>query len=300
MTERYFEILAPLQDFRWKGDIHEISPGIKIVPRNQKPDLSKLKNNLAESEWDLINDAFHWLKFNWKEGNTPDPSAVVNLVLFALWLVKPTKTFIGYQFVLGEKAALGQTTTKRLLDRFAWIKGNTHSNFNDQDLQQTNDFYKGLQRLYLSQGRLNDALLLSVSGCWNHFWQTALICYAAATEAILTYSTEKGITRRLASSYACLVETSSSARDDAYKKFYKVYSVRSDIMHGRTHKIMIPDRLPLLVDFQEVLRKLWRTILFSPQLINILEETDFERKKYFVSLISDYKSPKMEPGLIKS
>src|SRR5205823_1273542 len=115
---------------------------------------------------------------------------------------------------------------------FAWVSGATHGDFDDPDLRSAATYCQTLHGLCRARGRLNDALILTATGCWSHRWQAALICYAAAAEALLTYSTAPGITRRLAASYACLVETQTARRDAAYEEFRALYSVRSDIMHG--------------------------------------------------------------------
>lgn len=291
MTTRQFNIYAPLQKFHWKGESFELSPGLSVKRFNEKPDLRGRDTTLAKDEQDSISSAQHWLIFHWNEGTEPSPAETVNLVLLALWLVKPTKTYVAFRFQLGQDAATAENGIQRLLDRFSWVRGATHGEFENTDLHLASSYYRVLHALCCARGRLNDALVLTLAGCWSHKWQAALICHAAATEALLTYATGPGITRRLSTSYACLVETETLQRNAAFQEFHGLYTARSDIMHGRTHNVSATDRLPTLAKFQDVIRKLWRIVISSPLLVTALEGTDAQRKVYFQSLQSEYTPP---------
>lgn len=290
MTRR-FEIYAPLQEFRWSGSNHELLAGLRIKRLDDIPDLRGLEATLAEEERRSMSSVSHWLVFDWKENTDPSPAETMNLVLLALWLVKPTKTHVAFRFQLGNEAAAAEKSRPRVLDRFAWVSGATHNAFGDSDLQLATTYCQTLHDVCRPRGRLNDALILTATGCWSHQWQVALICHAAAAEALLTYSTAPRITDRLATSYACLVETQTPLRDTAYREFRALYSARSDIMHGRTHKVVPSERLPLLVRFQNLLRTLWSVVLASPHLIAVLEDSDAQRKAYFAPLTSGYTPP---------
>ena len=109
---------------------------------------------------------------------------------------------------------------------------------------------------------------------------------------MLTYSTRSGITRHLAITCACLLETHKTPRDVAFNRFLKLYEVRSDIMHGRTHNVPEANRLETLREFQDLLRRLWCTILTSPLLTSTLEGTDAGRQSYFLSIESGYVAPR--------
>lgn len=293
MSTRQFKIYAPLQDFIWNGVDFEIMSGLRISRFNQRPDLQGLDATLAEDEQtDAFFNAHHWLNFQWQVGTEPSPAEIVNLVLVALWLVKPTRSHVAFRFELGQEAAADYKRRYRLFDRFAWVPNATHEEFNDSDLQSVSSYYPALREICCARRRLNDALILTLTGCWSHQWQSALICHAADAEMLLTYSTGRGITHRLAISYACLVETQRASRDAAYKEFYTLYSVRSDIMHGRSHNVRSSERLPFLGRFQNVLRMLWRAAISSPQAISIFEGSDAQREAYFSQLTSGYTPPR--------
>jgi len=284
MDTRRFAVYAPLQDFLWEGNDFEVAPDLWIRRFIEPPDIVGLHEWIAKDEWDRASGACHWLVFEWMEGTVPSPAEVTNLVLLSLWLVKPTRSHIAFRYELGRDGAASEKARKRMLDRFAWVAGALHPDIEDIDLKSASVYYSGLVTLCRARGRLNDALLLTIAGCWSHAWQVALICHAAAAETLLTYETGPGITRRLAKSYACLTETDPAKRDAAYREFSALYSVRSDIMHGRTNNVVRNDRLPTLIRFQEVLRRLWRTTLTTPSLSAALEGTDTQRKAHFQAL----------------
>ena len=288
MSNRRFKIYAPLQDFMWNGDDFELAPNVWIRRLRTPPDLAGMHEWLSKVEWDRASGATHWLMHEWTAGVVPSASEVENLVLLSLWLVKPNRSQIAFRFEIGRDGADGEISRKRLLDRFMWVPGSIHLNFNIEDLQSAAQFYRNLAALCSARGRLNDALLLTLGGCWSHAWQVSLICHAAAAEAILTFATGAGITRRLATSFACLTESQSPKRDAAFREFISLYANRSDIMHGRTHNVAVADRLPTLVSFQEVLRKLWAVVCSSPALIEALEGSDAQREIHFKALQQGY------------
>lgn len=287
----HFDIYAPLNEFEWAGPDRELSSGIWLRRRTQRPDLRGLDTGLAQDEQDTISSADHWLEFPWDEGAAPSPAEIVNMTLLAFWLAKPTKTQVAYRFELGCGSAANTSRVCRLLDRFAWVPGITHTALEDSDLQSVAVHNQILRDLCRARGRLHDALVLTVTGCWSHKWQAALIAHAAAAEAILTYATGPGITRRLSTSFACLVETQPADRDRAFREFASLYAARSDIMHGRTHNVAPADRLPTLARFEDILRRLWCAVLSSSQLIRVLEGTDAQRHAWFAAQAARYSPP---------
>lgn len=291
MAAGHFDILAPLQEFRWNGTAFSLAPGLWIRALGQKPDLRGTDQSLGEDEQNNVSFARFWLMFEWTAGTQPSPAETANLVLLSFWLVKPTKTHLAYRFHLGQGNLVAEKSRHRLLDRFSWVQGAVHDEFSGSDLQSAAQYYSPLRNACLGRGRLNDAMILTLTGCWSHRWQAALIAHAAAAEALLTYSTKPGITKRLSTSYACLVETRAPLRDVAYQEFRVLYSVRSDIMHGRTSNVSAADRLPMLARFEHAIRRLWRVVALSPALAATLEGTDAQREAHFLALESGYSPP---------
>ncbi len=289
-----FRVYAPLSQFIWMGQDFAVAPGVEIRRRVQGwPELRGLEERLAVDERDSLLLARHWLTFEWSTGKQPSAAEVVSLFLLALWLSRPTRTHVELRFEVRGDPGAPPGSWARLLDRFNWVPGATADAVTDADLAEATLFFPLLRDRCLQGGRLQNALSLTSAGCMAHTWQIAFICHAAAAESVLTYGTGAGITRRLALAYACLVETSTADRNRAFSDFRNLYSVRSDIMHGRAHNVAAADRLPTLARFDEILRKLWRAVLTSssPGLIQSLEGTDGQRAALFCCLQRGYTPP---------
>ena len=291
MTRR-FDVYAPLQDFYWPGQDHSFGSRVVLKRFDTTPALSGLESYVSKPEWERAANSDHWLTFQWIDGEEISPSEVVNLFLLSLWLVKPIKSQVALRFEIGRDDAAAEKTMRRLLDRFAWIPGSIDPDISDEDVQRASTYYLELETLCRARGRLNNAMVLTVSGCWSHGWQTALICHAAAAETILSYSTGPGLTRRLATSYACIVAPDSPSRDAAFKEFSTLYSARSDVVHGRMHNIAPSDTLATLLRFQNLMRRLWGAVLISKDLLSALELDDAGRQAYLIRIEAGYTPPK--------
>jgi hypothetical protein len=286
-----YKVYAPLSEFWWTGQDFTIAPGIEIKRLYQIPDLRGLENVLAADERGILRSAGHWLTFDWSTDEKPAPNEIVNLVLIALWLSQPTKAHVELCFEISNDPAMAPDGWHRYLDHFSWVPGAAVDKIENANLTEAALYYPKLRDLHLASGRLQNGLSLTSAGCMTHSWQPALICHSAAAEAILTYDTGQGITRRLALSYACLVENSAAERNRAFLEFRDLYSVRSDIMHGRSYNVVAGDRLPILARFEAILRKLWRVVLASPVLIQVIEGSDAQRAAHFRRLQGRYNPP---------
>lgn len=290
MTRR-FDVYAPLQDFYWPGTDFSFSSTVALNSIDRTPELRGLETHVSKPEWEHATNSDHWLVFQWIDGIEPFPSAVINLVLLSLWLVKPIRSQVALKFEIGRDDAASEAKMSRLLDRFAWIPGTVDPDVTDEDLRLASTYYSVLEQLCRARGRLNNAMVLTVAGCWSHGWQTALICHAAAAETILTYATGRGLTGRLGESYACLVESDAHKRNAAFAEFVSLYSARSDIVHGRMHRIARTDTLPTLLRFQNLMRRLWSVVLTSAHHVSALELDDAGREAYLTRLQSGYAAP---------
>lgn len=288
---RSFQIYAPLHDFCWQG--HSYVFGSRVLLRRfaQTPDLSGLEAHVSKPEWDRVVRSDHWLAFEWSGGEELSPAEVANLVLLSLWLVKPTRAQVALRFEIGHAEAAGEKKMSRVLNRFAWIPRAIDPDVSNEDIRQAATYYSKLEAICRRRGRLNNASVLTVTGCWSHGWQTALICYAAAAETILTFSKDHGLTRRLATSYACIVASESSTRDAAFIDFMELYSLRSDVVHGRMHHIARSEALETLLRFQIMLRRVWVAVLGSQELLSALELDDAGRRAYLNGVEAGYKPP---------
>ncbi|MEK7362678.1 MAG: hypothetical protein AAB016_01765, partial [candidate division NC10 bacterium] len=155
----------------------------------------------------------------------------------------------------------------------------------DRDLDEVARILAPLRAVYATRRRLKNALALTFRGCVAYDWQSAFISFSAAAEAILTYSSKPGLTDRLAKSYVTLVGAGRLGRKSAYDRFKRMYSVRSDIVHGRAYDRKHPSRnLADLVEFSDILRQLWKVVLESPKVRSALEGDDRKRQKFLLKL----------------
>lgn len=279
MSSRRFKVFAPLQNFCWAGDNFEIAPEIWIRRFEHFPaEHEILDTYLSYEEKTRALKVSHWLFFERNDDDIPYIGEIQNIFLLSLWIEKPTRTQVAWLYKRSCDGMMDNVS--RALDRFNFIRGAVQSKIYDTDLECAASFYECLSRTCYKRGRLNNALLLTLSGCFSSHWQAALICFSAALEAILTYS-KTNVARRLALAYACLVESDVDKRVSAFREFENIYSTRSEIMHGRSYDFVGQDPIFFLGQCQLVLRKLWRVVCSCPELMNKLEGSDEERESYF-------------------
>lgn len=281
---------APLTDFRWAGKKIELAEGFTIADDVVLPDLGETVKQLSEMEWKEVRDTRHWLTFEIREGS-PGPYALANLVMLALWIANPTQTRFEHSFSASDDGK--RQSTGRNMRRFCYIRDRQFLDFTDELLQRASQLYRELLELYKRDTRLNPSILITLTGCWSNIWTNGLICFAAAVEGLLTYETGAGITRRLATTFACLTKASPADREAAYRHFHSLYNARSDIMHGRAHNIPDEDSLTKLEQWQNVIRSLWAIVCDRPDLRAALEGTDDNRRNFFLPLQAGFVAPQV-------
>lgn len=294
MTE--FKVYAPLSKFSWRGSKFSVAPGVEIIERPQPYPLRGLDEHLTQFDRNELFYANHWLTVDWSTGDEPPPSEAVNIFLLALWLSQPTKAHVKFRFKVATDPEAPPGSMSRLLDQFQWTEGAAIDEVTNAQLITVSALFPSLCEIRRSAPRLSNALHLTFAGCQAIQWQVALVCFAAAAEAILTYETGSGITRRLALAYACLLAQTGSERDRLFREFYELYGKRSDIMHGRGYAIPGPDKLPILARFGDALRELWKAVIGSPAIMQELEAPDAQRKLFFGQLQGSYSPPSRWQG----
>lgn len=291
VSHRMFDVYVPLHGFHWDGNDLEFVPGLHIKRLTTTPDLTRFENGLTPREFgNLRNEVSHWLTFETSEGIKPSPGVVSNLFLLSLWLTKSTKTHVAFRFKIGKEAAESETGVVRLLDRFQYVEGSTHTKFDDHDLRKAGSYFQAMLKIP-PDTRLFMGQILTLNVCWQLHWHAAILFSATATETLLTYSESPGLTKRLSVAYACLLHTTQQDRDVAFSDFRECYKTRSDIVHGRTLNIAKSDRLERVVRWQNILRTLWAHILTNPILIGVLNGDDMQREAYIAPLVSGYVPP---------
>ena len=286
-----FKVYAPLSKFPWRGTTFSVAPGVEIIQRPQPYPLRGFDERLTQGDREELFFASYWLTIDWSPGDAPRASEIVNLFLLSLWLSRPTKTHVKFRFEVATDPEAAPGSMARLLDQFSWVEGATADDVTDAELAAASSLFASLHEIRLTAPRLSNALRLTLAGCQASQWQVALVCFAAAAEAILTYQTGSGITRRLALAYACLLTQMESERHRLFREFRELYGKRSDVMHGRGYAMPSSERLPTLARFGDALRELWKTVVGSTAIMQELEATDAQRKLFFGRLQGAYSPP---------
>ena len=276
----------------------------KILEINQFKDLPKLKGlerELSKAEFDELKSApYWWLTFEYDKGKLLDASDITILFLVALWLEVPTKTHAMHLFEFSADKNSEEKTFTRCLDQFQWNRKQVVRDITSENIENAFRNFDLLIPIWKRKKRLSDALIMTVAGCMSYRWQIAYISFASAVETLLTYQERQGITKRLAKSYACLMETSIKRRNAEYRNFRQLYKIRSDIIHGRIRRIAkttehkADKRLALLADFSSLLRNLFGKILVNKSIVSELEKGDNSRKQFFDKIEMGYNPPKVK------
>ncbi len=275
------DVWAPLVEFIWAGTDYRLASDtwIKKTVPVELIDSKDTEQFLSKEERDSCKETSHWLHCARTISDGLSPAAAVNSLLLALWIVRPTATHVPVRFAQVPSGF----SVARILERFQWVPGTVADAITDADLAAVASMLPPLRDVYLSGSRLRNAVVLTFRGCVSGDWQSAFVCFIAAAEAMLTYSDKPGVTERLANAYGRLVAKSASDRKAAAQRFRKVYAVRSDIVHGRSHDRNRSKRnLTELAECSHLLRNLWRSVLESEEIRNVLERDDAGRQSLFL------------------
>ncbi len=271
---------APLVDLPWRGSEKQITVDTWIRARGAYIGYSAadFKSYLSRDEREQCREVEHWLQIDQPVHSALSSPAAINSFLVALWVVAPTRTHVPLRF----EEAKGQQTVSRRLDRFQWIEGQVLDEIQGKHLKETTRLLPPLRDVYENGCRLRNALVLSFQGCLSKQWQVAFTCFAAAAETILSDSTERGLSRRLAENFASLTATDEAGRKDARARFRRLYGIRSVIVHGRAHgRREAGINLKDLAEFSDLVRGLWRNVLEDPNARAALEGSDEQRRLFF-------------------
>ena len=202
-----------------------------------------------------------------------------------MWVNKPNQIKTRFRF--------DNYTPVRQLDQFQYIRVDSNDNsFDLNDLENVKIFYNAFCRIIRRNKRLYIAQLNTFMGCQQYHWEVAFLLFSAAFEALLNYQRGYGVIKRLAKANACLMEQTKYKKDSLFKKFEKLYNIRSDIMHGEQKKRQRTDgNLKKLSELSSLLRNLWQKILTDKDLQTILEADDNIREAFFKKIQSGYSVP---------
>jgi hypothetical protein len=157
-----------------------------------------------------------------------------------------------------EEIENGERTVSRRLERVQWIEGY---------VSDVRALLPPMLETYAGFRRLRNALVLTVRACVVNDWQSSYVVLTAAAEALLTSSHGPGLVGRLADAFARLTASSESERKAQRDHFKYLYSVRSKIMHGRSHdRRSAESNLKDLAAMGDAVRDLWSRILVPGEL----------------------------------
>ena len=283
-----YNVIAPLSNFNWNGDLIEIGKFCTIKRRYTTRMPYGYSKFLSVDDKLEIQSCKHWLEFLPSKSENLSANATINCFLFLLWLHKPTETHIKMFF----ENLKQEKRLHRILSRYVWIDSEVNYSIETKDLIKVRDDVDSILRIIRNNKRLFTSLTLTIRGCTAKHWHVAFICYSAAIEGLLTYSKDVGITKRLAKTYACLTKVTKLDRDKAHEIFKKTYNIRSDIMHGRAY--IFNDQksnLNELITLSNILREIWKTILTSENYINEFDKDDDMKKVFFNKIENNYIEP---------
>jgi len=268
---------APLVDFPWSGQRLDFSSHMAIVPAADYSGYEEFSYVVAGEDRQRCREIGHWLRIAQDSEDRSSLGEKVNAFLVSLWVVRPTMTHIPFYF--GETQS-GTKAFWRLLDRVQWIRSQARPDLNENHLRKVQSAFDDLIAIYKARGRLRNALVLTFRASAARDWQVGFVCFAAAAEAILNYSNSRGVTDRLARSYAKLVGDSAKSRRMAESRFRRLYRIRSDIVHGRAHdRKQRAQNLKDLASFSNLMRQLWRVVIGDKVLRGALDGEDSDRER---------------------
>jgi hypothetical protein len=286
-------VWAPLASYLWSGSERTIVKDTRVRLAKEFYALGEhkeFKYALSEEEWNRCRTVRHWLFFTHSRSEPLSAKAKMNAFLLSLWIARPTRTNIPFRFDISESGRV--RTVSRVLERFQWVERHVEEYVRNVDLAKVAALIQSVREIAGSRGRLKNALALTLRGCVASEWQSAIVCFAAASEAMLTYSSGPGMTKRLARAYARLVSTDPTLTGDSEEHFERLYRVRSDIVHGRAHdRANQSENLEALALYADAIRRLWSSVLLSPNLRAALDGTDEQRAALFDARGADPSGP---------
>lgn len=279
-------VWAPLASFLWSGAERTIVKDTRVRLAKEFHALGEhkeFKYALSEEEWDRCRTLKHWLFFTHSRSELLSAKAKMNAFLLSLWIARPTRNSIPLRFDISQSGRV--RTVSRVLERFQRIEGHVEEHVRSIDLATVATLILPLREIAGSRGRLKNALALTLRACVASDWQSAIVCFAAAAETILTYSSGPGLTKRLARAYARLVSADLTLTGDTEQLFERLYRVRSAIVHGRAHdRVNQSENLETLALHADAIRRLWSSVLRSPNVRAALDGTDEQRAALFESM----------------
>lgn len=277
------EVWCPLVGFEWAGSERKLGFDTKIVEgsRFTSYDAPAIREFLSEEERIECRETRHWLWFSQSAHSKIRPGANANAFLLALWIARPTPTYMRVRFHHNDFGDHGAT---RVLDRFTWIGEKIFESVDDEDLDFAARLLPNIRACYQETVRLRNALVLTVRACTARDWQIAFIGFTAAITSLLRHSGRGPLIDKLARAHGHLVVRSSSKAVPTAKDFVRLRRIGTQLFVGRAHELRdSEENLANLKLMADVCRATWAKVLDSSRLRKALEAGDTERARLFSS-----------------
>jgi len=288
------------QEFNSRNDELEITKNLKIISREQVPDLKLLSKHIVDNDINKYKLIPYWLSIT---GNFTHFELEKKIVIFqlALWILSPTKTVIPFMTDFEE-------THKFLHQRFKFNPNYINYICDFKEIRYIKKYYSKLYNISCNYQKVNLAMLYTFDSCLLQNWDAIYVLMVTAFESILYHKAhinkilqnklKWGITKRLSWAFAILSENNDSKRLTAFREFKYIYKIRSDLVHGKTIKNKYNNgdiNLEESAKCRDMLRKLWQAILDSEELIENLSGDDRIRCDYFKKVANGW-MPEEENG----
>ncbi len=296
-SNRPFTVYAPIQNCSFGIDLAKgcpISEGMELICNlNWKNQF--LQNNastylLSPAEINSIDCSSDYaLRFEQLPTDSiKHPQAKINIFLLALWLAQPSTAVVNFYFCSQTNPEAYEPV--RLIERQKNTEHDLKRVVTQQDLEKASALYAKLKVRLERHGRLENALHMTFSAFLPSSPVVAIICFSSAAEVLLVHGKDHwGVTKRLATAYACLTKKDPVQRQKAYCKFLSLYRSRGDIVHGRMQSLVKNDENESnLYRWSQAIRNLWLSILEGTDIVERLEEDDHHRNKFFRSIQSGF------------
>jgi len=303
------EFYCPLVGFKlnWKVNFEnnklDIIKDITIISKNDLPELSILSDCLTReviSQYE--NQVYYWL---YLKNDYDEIEEIINIFQLVLWIIRPTEYHIN--FISNLTKDNKKRIYRYLLSRFIPIHNHFEYEYNNNDIEKLKKFLPTMIDLY-KKNRFKNSIVFNYHGCITNFWEAAYIQFSATFESLLNHKSyiskqlinelKWGVKKKLAWAYAILTEANNEKRPLAFDNFRDIYKIRSEILHGESFKEKYNDgniNLHKLAKCRDMLRKLWRVILDSDEIIEILSGSDNVRRDYFKKVANGW-MPEEEKG----
>ncbi len=295
----------PVVELRCQGEEYSFSEHVRILARSRiEFDIAKAEKITTIGTYYLheLNHQPFWIVVDSRSISHREASNLANRVLLSLWIARPNCATIFYKFI-------GTDDAITFLSRFQSNEAEKPVvMIADRDMQRAIMFFERLHAIGAREKRLSLAAFNTISGCFPHVWSVSFILFSTALEALLTYSEDRGLTARLAKSFACLTESTDQRRDRAYRAFLRTYRIRSDLVHGRGNRYRAAGKtkesrrkremqnLKRLANCSKLLRIAWQVILYRPDALRFLNKSDQQREAFFKRIEAGYSPPNVKIG----